>query len=180
MRMNMFGRCILFLCANFVTHAVAGAVAPVMTDPRKDAHLDENGIAVEEKAVPSTNFTDDEDLQKALLEGVGLPCNEFCNASCCDFSNPPQACGGCDESFMCNPMGACYATGKPELVDRTTGERPPPKVKNAKGNCYDHCFDTPHCCWFGDPQNDCAGCDRRHGCGPHAECFLTGRGKSEL
>ena len=39
----------------------------------------------------------------------GLPCEAICHkASCCGFSTPEKSCGGCDESYICNPSATCY------------------------------------------------------------------------
>ena len=38
-----------------------------------------------------------------------LPCHAaMCRGSCCGFSDPSAECGGCDDSFVCNPSAECY------------------------------------------------------------------------
>mmetsp|Transcript_23659 Transcript_23659/g.60485 ORF Transcript_23659/g.60485 Transcript_23659/m.60485 type:complete len:137 (-) Transcript_23659:494-904(-) len=98
-----------------------------------------------------------------------------CKASCCHFSEPKKECGACDpkdESNECRPGADCYETG-------SSGAPSPPA--DLPPDCHEWCRDTPHCCWFANPVDDCKGCPAdTFGCHAGAECYPEGRKKVEL
>lgn len=121
-------------------------------------------------AVADAPMTDMKAPEAELELATERKCMPFCNASCCYFSNPAKECGGCDpqSSIMCAPGAECFEQGS---ATKTIGQ----PVVTEKGTCSPWCLDTPHCCWFSKPKEDCGGCGKDHGCHSEAPCFKTGR-----